>query len=197
MKKIYVSRMTIISLLIFLLSIGGIVISILRINLYNQAQPLAYFSKDSLKAGRYVTGTITSYVVNKRRPTSSDVDYSIYTFGNWDNLIDTYAGYIIPFDDGNYIRIWINDEESLALLNGSQDGFHVNVSFVGKIKVEDTPADYADDVLGFDHNKVITDYAIVQQDLKAEKYWIIVCLFGIVTALILYFFEGKVEVSEE
>ncbi len=188
MKKIYISRMTIISLFIFLLSICGIAACIIRINIYYHARPLAYFSEGSLKPGKYVSGTITSYVISPRKPKGTDAyDY----FGNWDNYIDRYIGYIIPFNEEQYIRIWINDQESLALLNETQDGSHVNAPFVGQIEAADDPSRYTDDQLGFDHNKVITNYVIVQKNLNTEILWIKVCLSGIVTSLLLYWFQGR------
>lgn len=55
------------------------------------------------------------------------------------------------------------DQESLALLKESQDRLHVNVPFVGQIEVEDNVFSYMDDRLGFDYDKVITDYVIVQK----------------------------------
>ncbi len=193
MKKILISRMTIVSLLIFLLSICGIAVCIIRINAYHRAQPLTYFSEGSLKPGKYVSGTITSYVISPRKPKGTDVyDY----FGNWYNYIDRYIGYIIPLNEEQYIRIWINDQESLALLNETQDGLHVNVPFIGQIEVGDDASPYTDEQLGFNHKKVITNYVIVQKNLNTEMFWIKVCLSGIMISLLLYWFKGRIQVSE-
>ncbi len=193
MKKIYISRMTIFSLFIFLLSICGIATCIIKINAYHHAQPLTYFSEGSLKPGKYVSGTITSYVISPRKPKGTDVyDY----FGNWNNYIDRYIGYIIPFNEEQYIRIWINDQESLALLNKTQDGLHVNVPFIGQIEAGDGASLYTDDQLGFNHDKVITNYVIVQKSLNTEMFWIKAGLSGIVISLLLYWFKGRIEVSE-
>lgn len=193
MKKIHISPMTIISLFILLLSICGIAVCIIRINAYRHARPLTYFSEDSLKPGKYVSGTITSYVISPRKPKGTDVyDY----FGNWYNYIDSYIGYIIPFNEEQYIRVWINDQESLSLLNESEDGLHVNVPFIGQIEAGNGASPYTDDQLGFNHNKVISDYVIVQKNLNTEMFWIKVCLSGIVISLLLYWFKGRIEVSE-
>lgn len=66
MKKIYISRMTIICLFLFLFSICGLVACFIGMNAYYHARPRTDFSEDSLKAGKYVSGTITSYVVDHR-----------------------------------------------------------------------------------------------------------------------------------
>lgn len=193
MKKIYISRMTIISLFIFLLSICGIVVCIIRMNAYHHPLPLTDFSEGNLKSGKFVSGTITSYVVSPYKPKGTDYyDY----FGNYTNYVDEYIAYIIPFNDEQYIRIWIKDQELLALLNETPDGLHVNVPFTGKIEAADVAYPYTDDQLGFDHNKVITSYVIFQKDLNLEMFWLKVFLLGIVISLLLYYFKGKVEVSE-
>ena len=198
MKKIHISRMTIISLFILFLSVCGIAACIIKINAYHHARPLEYFSEDSLKPDKYVSGTITSYVVSTSWPKGPDVDYSIYSFGELYNTItnEKFVAYIIPFNDKQYIRIWIKDKESLALLRESHDGFHVNVPFVGKIETLDVPYSYNDDSLGFDHNKVISNYVIFQKNLSKEKFWIKVCLLGVMISLLLYWFYGRIEVSE-
>lgn len=196
MKKIYISRMTIICLFLFMLSICGLVACFLGMNAYYHARPLTDFSEDSLKSGKYVSGTFTSYVVDPRW-TKGDDDL----FGIWQVWLDLfgreqYYKYIIPFNEEQYIQIWIKDQESLALLKESQDGLHVNVPFVGQIKVEDNVSSYTDDQLGFDHNKVITDYVIFQKNLSTEKFWIKACLLGILISFFLYRSKGRVEVSE-
>ena len=198
MKKIHISRMTIISLFILMISICGIAACIIKIYAYHHARPLAYFSEDSLKPDKYVSGTITSYVVSTSWPKGPDVDYSIYSFGEFYNTItyEKFVAYIIPFNDGQYIRIWIKDQESLALLRESHDGLHVNVPFVGKIEALYVPYSYNDDYLGFDHNKIIKDYVIFQKNLSKEKFWIKVCLLGTMISLFLYWFKGRIEVSE-
>lgn len=195
MKKIHISHMTICSLFILLLSICGIIACIIRINAYQHPRPLEYFSEGNLRPGKYVSGTITSYVISPRKPKGTDIyDY----FGTYIKFIEEeYIGYIIPFNEEQYIRIWMNDPESLELLNETQDGLHVNVPFVGQIEAWDAShSQISDDMLGFDHNKVITNYVIMQRNLNAEMFWIKVCLLGIMIALLLYWFNGKIEVSE-
>lgn len=195
MKKIYISRMTIICLFLFLVSTCGLVACFLGMNAYYYARPLTDFSEDSLKSGKYVSGTIMSYVVSPRQPKGTDVKDSY--FGNWGRFDGKYLGYIIPFNEEQYIRIWIKDQESLALLRESQDGLHVNVPFVGQIEYEDvSQSDYSDDVLGFDHNKIISNYVIVQKNLSTEKFWIKACLLGILISFFLYRSKGRIEVSE-
>ncbi|MCM1567823.1 MAG: hypothetical protein NC081_00065 [Roseburia sp.] len=197
MKKIHISQMTMISLFIFFLSICGMVVCVIKTMAYHHAQPLTYFSEGSLKPGKYVSGTITSYVVNQRRPKGKNVDDSIYSFGNLYNIFtnEEYIGYLIPFNEEQYIKIWIKDEESLALLREVPDGLDVNVSFIGQIEYQEE-AEYEDDVLGFDHNKVITNYVIFQKNLSSEKFWIKVCLTGIIISFFLYWFKGRIVVSE-
>lgn len=194
MKKIYISRMTIICLFLFLVSTCGLVACFIGMNAYYHARPLTDFSEDSLKSGKYVYGTIMSYVVSPRQPKGTDVKDSY--FGNWESFDGKYFGYIIPFNEEQYIRIWIKDQESLAHLKESQDGLHVNVPFVGRISVEEDRSSYTDDQLGFDHNKVITNYVIVQKNLSTEKFWIKACLLGILISFFLYRSKGRVEVSE-
>lgn len=188
--------MTIICLCFFLLSTCGLVACFIGMNAYYHARPLTDFSEDSLKSGKYVSGTIMSYVVDYRW-TKDDDDL----FGIWQVWLDLfgrekYYKYIIPFNEEQYIQIWIQDQKSLALLKESQDGLHVNVSFVGQIKVEENVSSYTDEQLGFDHNKVITDYVIVQKTLSTEKFWIKACLLGILISIFLYRSKGRVEMSE-
>lgn len=196
MKKIYISRMTISCLFLFLVSTCGLVACFIGMNAYYHARPLTDFSEDSLKSGKYVSGTFTSYVVDPRW-TKGDDDL----FGIWQVWLDLfgreqYYKYIIPFNEEQYIQIWIKDQESLAHLKESQDGLHVNVPFVGRISVEEDRSSYTDDQLGFDHNKVITDYVIVQKNLSTEKFWIKACLLGVLISFFLYRSKGRVEVSE-
>lgn len=80
MKKIYISRVTFIYLFILLLSVFGIAVCIIKINLSHHPRPLTYFSEDSLESGKYVSGTITSYVVSSSWPKGPNIDYSIYSF---------------------------------------------------------------------------------------------------------------------
>lgn len=197
MKKIYVSRMTIISLFLFLLSICGLVACFIGMNAYYHARPLTDPTEDSLKSGRYISGTITSYVVDPRWTRGKGDDDLFGIWGVWLGLFDRKQyKYIIPFNEEQYIQIWIKDQESLALLKESQDGLHVNVSFVGQIGVEEDRSLYTDEQLGFDHNKVITGYVIFQKNLSTEKFWIKACLLGILISFFLYRFKGRVEVSE-
>lgn len=196
MKKIYISRMTIICLFLCLFSICGLVACFIGMNAYYHARPVTDLSEDSLKSGKYVSGTIMSYVVDYRW-TKDDDDL----FGIWQVWLDLfgrekYYKYIIPFNEEQYIQIWIQDQKSLALLKESQDGLHVNVSFVGQIKVEENVSSYTDEQLGFDHNKVIKDYVIFQKTLSTEKFWIKACLLGILISIFLYRSKGRVEVSE-
>lgn len=198
MKKIYISRMTIVCLFLFLVSTCGLVACFLGMNAYYHARPLTDPTEDSLKPGKYVSGTITSYVVG---PGSTKGKGDDDLFGIWAVWLDLfgreqYYKYIIPFNEEQYIQIWIKDQESLAHLKESKDGLHVNVPFVGQIKVEDNVSSYTDDQLGFDHNKVITGYVIFQKNLSTEKFWIKACLLGILIAFFLYRSKGRVEVSE-
>lgn len=194
MKTIYVPRITIVCLLIMLLCMCGLVLCITNIYAYHHPMQLSYLSGDELESGRYVSGTITSYVISPRK--AKGTEYYDY-FGNYTNLVDEeYIGFIIPFDKEEYIRVWINNQESLALLNETQDGLHVNAPFVGRIYNWDaSQSQLTDDMLGFEHNKVITNYAIVQKDLSTEIYWVKVCLVGVIMSLLLYGFKGKIEVS--
>ena len=194
MKKIYFSRMTILCICLFLLSTCGLIACFLGMNAYYHARPLTDLSEDSLKSGKYISGTIMSYVVSPRQSKDTDVEDSY--FGNWNSFDGKYLGYIIPFNEEQYIRIWVKDQESLALLKESQDGLRVNVSFVGQIKAEEDRSPYTDEQLGFDHNKVITDYVIVQKTLSTKKFWIKACLLGILMSFFLYRSKGRVEVSE-
>ncbi|MCM1326348.1 MAG: hypothetical protein NC094_04105 [Bacteroidales bacterium] len=196
MKKVHISHTTIICLFIFFLNICGMMACIVGIYAYYHPQPISSFSEGSLKPGKYVSGTITSYVVSPldKRTTREGDSY----FGNrldiWGRM--EYIGYLIPFNEEQYIRIWIKDEKSLALLWKTPDGFHVNVPFTGRIERNDIPADYTDEMLGFDHNKVITDYVIFQRNLNTEMFWLKVCLTGMVISFLFYWFKGRVEMSQ-
>ncbi|MCM1101114.1 MAG: hypothetical protein NC398_06990 [Acetatifactor muris] len=196
MKKVHISPMTILSLFIFCLCICGIVVCIVKTNAYHHAQPLSDLAEDSLKPNKYVSGTITSYVVSPldKRTTADGDSY----FGN---LLDIwgrpeYRGYLIPFNEEQYIKIWMKDEESLALLRETPDGSCVNVPFTGRMEKVEIPSGYTDEQLGFDHNKVITEYVIFQKNLSSEMFWIKICLVGILISLPLYWFKGRIEVSE-
>lgn len=194
-KKYIFSRMTIISLFILFLSICGTAACIVKIHAYRHALPPEHFSENNLKPGKYISGTITSYVISPRKPKGSGTyDY----FGVWNNFTEQYFGYLIPLNEEQYIRIWVKDPETLALLNETSDGFSINVPFTGRIEAWEDWSDspYSDETLGFDHNKVITGYVIVQKNLTAEMFLIKVCLAGIMIALLLYRFKGKIEVSE-
>jgi len=193
-KEIFVPRIAIVCLLIILLCAGGIVICITEIYAYYHPIALENITRADLKSGRYVSGTITSYVISPRKAKSGDnYDY----FGNYDNLIDEeFVGFIIPIYEERYIRVWINNQESLEFLNETRDGFQVNVPFIGQICDEDASQfQLTDEMLGFDHNKVIIDYAIVQENLNREMYWLKVCFGGIMLSIFLYCFMGKIEVS--
>lgn len=76
---------------------------------YYHPKPLSYFSEGSLKPGKYVSGTITSYVVSPRQPKGPDSDDGY--FGNLHDVFtnEVYIGYIIPFNEEQYICIWIKD----------------------------------------------------------------------------------------
>ena len=195
MKRIHIPRAAIVCLFIGILSICGLFACIIKINAYHHPLPFSQLSEDTFKQGRYVSGTITSYVISPRMPKGKDsYDY----FGTLDTYSGGgYIGYIVPFNQEQYIRIWMNDSESLALLNQTQDGYHVNAPFVGQIKAVDSANSFTDDRLGFDHNKVITNYEIVQKNLNTEKFWIKVCILGLVIAILLYFQSGKVEISTD
>lgn len=197
MKKIYISRMTIICLFLCLFSICGLVACFIGMNAYYHARPLTDLSEDSLKSGKYASGTIMSYAVDHRWTKDKDDLFGIWQIGLDLFGREQYYKYIIPFNEEQYICIWVKDQKSLALLRESQDGLRVNVPFVGQIKYDEvSQSDHADDVLGFDHNKIISNYVIFQKTLSTEKFWIKACLLGILISIFLYRSKGRVEMSE-
>lgn len=192
MRRIEVPRMAIVSLFIAFLSICGLVMCAIKINSYHHPIPLTYFSEDNLKSGKYVNGTITSYVISPNIPKGAEAGY----FGEWHDINGVYIGFIIPFNEEQYIHIWIDDPESIELLNQTQDGRNIDVPFVGKITACDSPVSYTDEQLGFDHNKLITEYEIVQKNLAMEKFWLKTCFVALIVAFLLYCSSGKIQVSQ-
>lgn len=188
--------MTVICLCIFLLSTGGIIACLISTNAHHHARPLAALSEEDLKPGKYVSGTITAYVVSPHQSKDKGDVELFGTWGVWNRFDGEYFRYIIPFHEDQYVYIWIKDQESLALLKESSDGLHVNVPFVGRISAEEAPPQYTDEQLGFDHNKVVTNPVIVQKTLHAEAFWMKACLLGILIFFLLYRWKGRIEVSE-
>ena len=185
MKKYSIPISTIVSLLI-----GGVSLCLLlgqgfRLLAYPTVD-LAELSDKNLRAGQYVQGEI-SEVFTVQTPNG----HRVGNHGEFMKLRD-YLSYTVWIGEGRYIRVWLYDKEALAAMERLVQGAEEEISFSGQIKRRSdrlNTAWYSQNP-EFDETLFIADYEIWQKSPHARRDLLLVGLYGMIAAALIYYLGG-------
>lgn len=194
MKNIHIPTSAWVSILIGVISLLVVIVNGFMIFSYYPPLDLANLSEQNIRKNQYVEGTITDCVTvpvfNKQRNISG-------SSGGWVKGAEVYDYYTVPISGDQYIRILINDEETIKGMERIVHGDAAEVSFVGQIQVGE-PLDtvwYNWDP-EFDQSKIVVEYVIWQKELGVEENFCRAGFWGIVLAVLIYYFGGGIQMIE-
>ena len=194
MKNIHIPTSAWVSILIGVISLLVVIVNGFMIFSYYPPLDLANLSEQNIKMNQYVEGTITDCVTvpvfNSQRALR----------GNSGTFIkggEIYQYYTIPISGDQYIRILINDEETIKGMERIVHGDAAEVSFVGQIQVGGPLyTEWYNWDPEFDQSKIVVEYVIWQKELGAEENFCRVGFWGIVLAVLIYYFGGGIQMIE-
>ena len=154
---------------------------------------LTDLSEQNMKINQYVKGTITDCVtvhaLDSRRASGNS--------GTFLKGVEEYYYYTIPISDDQYIRVLINDEESIKGMEQIVNGDAAEVSFTGQIAIgEPLNTVWYNWDPEFDQSKVVVDYMIWQKELDTEKNLCRKGFWGILIAALIYCFGGGIQIVD-
>lgn len=195
MRNIDVPRPALISILVGIVSLWAFFANVFEIVSYYRPLDLEFLSEHNIEAGRYVKGTISECVTvplfNRQDILSGTDGEVIGALGR------TYNSYTIPISDGQFIRVWLYDMESIDGMERIVYGDTLDLSFMGKIqKGEAVNTAWYNWNPDFDQSKLVTDYVIWQKTVDMEENLCFVGIFGIVIAVLIYYFSGGIRIVE-
>lgn len=190
MKNIDVPKSALSSILVGIASLWIFCANVFEIVSYYRPLDLAFLSEHNIEAGRYVQGTISECVTvplfNRQDMLSGTDGEVIGALGR------TYNSYTIPISDEQFIRVWLYDMESIDGMERIVDGDTINLSFMDKIqKGEAVNTAWYNWNTDFDQSKLMTDYVIWQKTVDMEKNLCFAGIFGMVIAVLVYYFIAK------
>lgn len=193
MKNIHIPTSACISILMGVISLGLILVNGFQIFSYYPPLNLANLSEQNIKRNQYVEGTIadcvTVHVFNNQRASGCS--------GGWIIGGKNYQYYTVPISDDQYIRVLIDDEESIEGMEHIVHGETAEVSFTGQIvNGEPLNTEWYNWNPEFDQSKVIVDYVILQKTLDTEKKLFCAGFWGILIAALIYHFGDGIKVIE-
>lgn len=191
MKNIHIPTSACASILIGVISLLMILVNGFKLFSYYPPLDLASLSEQNIRMNQYVEGTITDcvtvHVFNNRRASG--------TSGGFIKGGKDYYYYTIPISDDQYIRVLINDKESIKEMEHIVNGDAAEVSFTGQIAIgEPLNTVWYNWDPEFDQGKVVVDYTIWQKALGAEKNFCRAGLVGILIAALIYYLGGGIQI---
>ena len=194
-KKIDIPISALVSILVGVISLWVFLANGFKIISYFHPLDLAYLSEQNIKIDRYVKGTISDCVTvplfNNQNTLSGSSGMLVEIVGR------DYESYTVPIFGDQYIRVWINNEESLKGMESIVHGDKAEVSFVGQIK-KGGPlnTEWYNWNPELDQSKIVADYVIWQKTLDVEKNFCIAGFYGMVIAVLIYYFCGRIQIIE-
>ena len=200
MRKAYISKRTIIGILIGLFSLCIILVNGYRFIVYKPFQPLnlSDVTERDLKSGSYIYGEITDCFKVSHTTTTG---WIIYT-GNDAALFDgvhSFCSYTIPIAKDHYIRIWLQEgKEAQKSIEDILQGKASVVSFTGQIKKSTIAInkEFYDNDPNFDQTKIISEISIWEKGTVSERNYIFLGLIGMFFAWWVYRSDGGIIVRE-
>lgn len=189
MKKVNIPISALVSLGIGAVSLWLFLVNGWKLASYSPPLDLANLCEQTMKANRYVRGTISECVTVPYEGRNSVRDGCSAL---WIDFGKVYECYTIPISEGRYIRVWLYEKGSL---NGMEDlvkGASAEVPFAGLL-VRSNGAlntEFYDRDPEFDQDKVVRDYVLVQKTTEKEKNLLFIGLFGMAAALLVYTRDG-------
>lgn len=185
MKKVNIPISALVSLGIGAVSLWLFLVNGWKLMSWMYPLNLEILTEQTMKANRYVVGTITDCVTVPYEKGSS----SRYGRSNsFLNGVMFYDCYTIPISEGRYIRVWLYEKESLSGMEGLVKGDSVEVPFAGLL-VRSNGAlntEFYDHAPEFDQSKVVRDYVLEQKTKETEKNLFFIGLFGMAAAALIY-----------
>lgn len=194
MKKVNIAFSALVSIGIGAVSLWIFLVNGWKLISYSHPLDLANLSEQTMKINRYVKGTISDCFTvpmwgrNDLRVGSSEV---YIEFGK------NYECYVIPIQEGRYIRVYLYEKESLNGMEHIVNDDPVEVPFAGLLvrSVTSLNTAFYDLDPEFDKSGVIMDYVLMQKTTEKEKNLLFVGLFGMAAAALIYMRNG-IKVTE-
>lgn len=192
MKKVNIPISALVSLGIGAVSLWLFLVNGWKLVSWSHPLDLSILSEQTMKANRYVEGTISECVTV---PLTESGSVRVGCSGEW---LGVGKCYTIPISEGRYIRVWLNEKASLNGMESIVSGEPAEVSFAGLLvrpKMSLNAEWYGQDP-DFDLNRLVTDYTLVQKNTEKEKNLLFIGLFGMGAALLTYVRGGGIRVKE-
>lgn len=192
MKKVNVPKSALASLGIGAVSLWLFLVNGWKLVSWSHPLDLSILSEQTMKANRYVEGTISECVTV---PLTESGSVRVGCSGEW---LGVGKCYTIPISEGRYIRVWLNEKASLNGMESIVSGEPAEVSFAGLLvrpKMSLNAEWYGQDP-DFDLNRLVTDYTLVQKNTEKEKNLLFIGLFGMGAALLTYVRGGGIWIKE-
>lgn len=187
MKKVNIAVSALVSIGIGAVSLWIFLVNGWKLISYSHPLDLANLSEQTIKINRYVKGTITDCFTV---PVDGRNDLRNGCSVVW---MGTGMCYTIPISDGRYIRVYLNEKESLKGMERIVKGDPVEVPFAGLLvrPVRSLNTEFYDMDPEFDQSRVVADYELHEKmTTEKEKNLLFVGLFGMAAAGLIYMRDG-------
>ena len=172
--------------------IGGVSLCLFLIQgfrlLAHPTVDLSGLSGTNLRAGQYVQGEITE-VYKIQAPNG-------HWFGNDGEFMKlrSYSSYTVRIAEGRYIRVWLYDKDAIAAMEQLVQGAEAKIAFAGEVKRRKSPLNvgwYSKNP-EFDEKLFVENYEIWQQSPHAGRDLLLVGLYGMIIAGVIYYRSGGI-----
>lgn len=172
--------------------IGGVSLCLFLIQgfrlLVHPAVDLSGLSDTNLRAGQYVQGEITE-VYKIQAPNG-------HWLGNDGEFMKlrSYSSYTVRIAEGRYIRVWLYDKDAIAAMEQLVQGSEGKIVFAGEVKRRNSPLNVAwySKNPEFDKKLFVENYEIWQQSPYAGRDLLLVGLYGMILAGVIYYWSGGI-----
>lgn len=165
---IFISKTFLVSVLLFLLGVCCIYVGKRSSEKYEEVLNISELNRESCVEGKYVTGTIDTYVVQVIE-SGVGKEYSGQSEQTL-NFFSKYDTYTIPVADNQYIRVMVKSREKVGDLENYTQGEGEGVAFEGVIKTSDSiNTEWYEKVEGFEMEQMIADFVLMETDIQSKK----------------------------
>lgn len=187
MKKVNISVSALVGMGIGAVSLWILLVNGWKLISYSHPLDLANLSEQTMKMNRYVKGTISDCVTVPYMGNENKRDGCSVAWGG--------AGlcYVIPISEGRYIRVYLNEKESIKGMERIVHGESVGFPFAGLLvrPVTSLNTAFYDRDPEFDQSRVVADYELHEKmTTEKEKNLLFVGLFGMAAAALIYMRDG-------
>ncbi len=195
MRSVDIPRKALISIFVGIVCLWVFVANVIKLVSFYHPLDMDELSEQNMKVGRYVQGTISECVV-------VPVFHRQDMLSGWDSEFlgaggRRYYSYTVPISEGQFVRVWLYDKESVDMLERFVCGDTVEFSFSGIIQ-EGGPIStewYGWDP-DFDQSKVVAEYEIWQKSMEAETNLCFMGVLGMILAAWAYYSCDGIRILE-